>query len=255
MTRSLRLITMLSVSMALLGTVVAAAVATRDRHAREQLMRVDPETILDRPALARTALALGQAGFRQHCASCHRDGSPDQARGIPDLTDQDFLYGTGKVAEIEQIVLHGIRSGDPRGWQLASMPAYAHAKPYSLEPIPPMAPRQIRDVIQFLQFKHGADTDPAAAARGAKLYAGSGGCYDCHGNDAAGDEAIGAPNLLDDAWLYGGTPAALELTIREGRGGRSPAYSRVLTAEEARAIAVYTASLSRRGQRKPNDRD
>ncbi|MGY2737089.1 c-type cytochrome [Sphingomonas sp. UYP23] len=255
MSPSLRLMTMLSVSTALLGTVVAAAITTQDRHAREQLMRVDPETILDRPALARTALTLGKAGFKRHCASCHRDGSPDQGRGVPDLTDQDFLYGTGKVAEIEQIVLHGIRSGDPRGWQLASMPAYAHAKPYALEPIPPMTPGQIRDVIQFLQLKHGAETDAAAAARGAKLYAGSGGCYDCHGDDAAGDEAVGAPNLLDDAWLYGGTPAALELTIREGRGGKSPAYSRILTAVEARTIAVYTASLSRPGQREPTDRD
>lgn len=255
MTRSLRLITILSVSTALLGTVVAATVATRARHGRDQLMRVDPETILDRPELARTALALGQTGFRQHCASCHRNGSPNQARGVPDLTDQDFLYGTGKVAEIEQIVLHGIRSGDPRGWQLASMPAYAHAKPYPLEPIPSMTPGQIRDVVQFLQFKHGVGTDPAGAARGAKLYAGSGGCYDCHGNDAAGDEAVGAPNLLDDAWLYRGSPAALELTIREGRGGRSPAYSRILTALEARAIAVYTASLSQPGRREPTDHD
>ena len=219
--------------------------ASRGREDRRALVRADPETILDTPALARTALALGREGFVRHCASCHGTGGPDQARGVPDLTDGDFLYGSGQVAEIEQIILHGIRAHDPRGWQLAAMPAYAHAKPYAAEPIPPMTPEQIRDVIAFLQSRHGASTDSSAAARGGKLYAGSGGCYDCHGKDAGGDEAIGAPNLLDDVWLYGGSPAALERTIREGRAGISPAFARTLSPVEARAIAVYVAALAR----------
>ncbi|WP_174296767.1 c-type cytochrome [Sphingomonas bacterium] len=231
-----------------LVALVAVVRTAHARDARDALMRADPETILATPALARTALALGHQGFVQHCASCHGTGGPDQARGMPDLTDGDYLYGTGKVAEIEQIVLHGIRSGDPRGWQLAAMPAYSHAKPYAAEPIPPMTPAQIGDMIQFLQFRHGTATDAAAAARGAKVYAGSGGCYDCHGNDAAGDEAIGAPNLLDDVWLYGGSPATLARTFREGRAGVSPAYAHALSPAEARAIAVYVADLARHGR-------
>jgi cytochrome c oxidase cbb3-type subunit 3 len=232
----------------LLAALVAAFLGfriARARDARDALMRADPEVILNTPGLARTALTLGRDGFVEHCASCHGTGGPDPARGVPDLTDGDFLYGSGQVAEIEQIVLHGIRSGDPRGWQLAAMPAYAHAKPYAAEPIPPMTPAQIRDVIQFLQLKHGSATDAASAARGAKLYAGSGGCYDCHGNDAGGDEAIGAPNLLDDVGLYGGSPAALERTLREGRAGMSPAFARALSPVQARAIAVYVAALAR----------
>ena len=235
----------------LLVVVVAAVMLVRGaqaRQARDALMRADPDTILATPALAHTALALGHDGFVRHCASCHGTGGPDQARGVPDLTDGDYLYGTGQVAEIEQIVLHGIRSGDPRGWQLAAMPAYSHPKPYAAEPIPPMTPAQIHDVIQFLQFKHGTATDQAAAARGGKLYAGSGGCYDCHGNDAGGDEAVGAPNLLDDVWLYGNTPATLERTIREGRAGISPAFATTLSPVEARAIAVYVAALPRHQQ-------
>lgn len=233
---------------ALLATVLVIATVVAAAHAREgrrALMRADPETVLDTPPLARTALALGREGFARHCASCHGAGGPDQARGVPDLTDGDFLYGSGRVAEIEQIILHGIRAHDPRGWQLAAMPAYAHPKPYTAEPIPPMTPTEIRDVIAFVRSKHGEPIDSAASARGARLYAGSGGCYDCHGNDAGGDEAIGAPNLLDDVWLYGGSPAALERTIREGRAGISPAFARVLSPVEARAIAVYVAALSR----------
>ena len=233
-----------------LVAVIAAAVGIRNRHARDDLMRADPEAILGDPVLARTALTIGQRGFVRYCAACHGSGGPDEARGIPDLTDQDFLYGNGKVPEIEQIILHGIRSGDPRGWNLASMPAYAQARPYAGEPIPPMTPLQIRDVVEFLRFKHGVATDPAAAARGGVLYSGSGGCWDCHGRDGGGDEAIGAPNLLDDIWLYGGSPAVLERTIRGGRAGMSPAFARVMAPVEARAIAVYVASLAQGPHRK-----
>lgn len=226
--------------------LAAAAMASRAHDARDRVMRADPETILDDPGLARTALAIGQRGFAAHCAACHATGAGDPARGVPDLTDGDYLYGEGHVAEIEQIVLHGVRSGDPRGWQLASMPAYATLTPYRGEPIPPMTPGQIRDVTQFLMLKHGAATDAAAATRGGQLFEGSGGCYDCHGKDGGGDTAIGAPNLLDDVWLYGdGSPASIERTLAAGRAGVSPAFARTISASDARAIAVYVASLSR----------
>lgn len=241
----------ITIGAALIAAVVMAGQAHR---AREAIMRADPETILGQPALARAALSIGHSGFIAHCASCHGDGRGNQPRGIPDLTDGDFLYGSGQVAEIEQIVLHGIRSGDPRGWQLAAMPAYARPRPYALEPIPPMSPGQIRDTVQFLRRKHGTETDDAAADRGGKLYAGSGGCYDCHGIDAGGDEAIGAPDLLDDVWLYGGSPAQLTRTIMYGRAGSSPAYAHVLSPVEARSIAVYVAALSQhRTKSAPHD--
>lgn len=237
-----------------LALIAATVMAGDARRTRDAIMRADPETILHQPALAYAALEIGHRGFVAHCASCHGAGRGDPARGIPDLTDQAFLYGSGQVAEVEQIVLHGIRSGDPRGWQLAAMPAYARAKPYALEPIPPMSPGQIRDVVQLLMRKHGVETDPAAADRGARLYAGSGGCYDCHGTDAGGDEAIGAPSLLGDTWLYGGSPAALTRSIMGGRAGRSPAFAHILSPVEARSIAVYVAALSQhRTEAAPHD--
>lgn len=225
---------------------VAGTMRARAYHAEGALMRADPEGILNQPDLARFALANGHSGFAKHCASCHGIGTGDPSRGLPDLTDGDFLYGDGQVAEIEQIILHGIRSGDRRGWQLASMPAYATPRPYKDEPIPPMTPAQVEDVTQFLLDKQGKATDGAAARRGEQVFAGSGGCYDCHGKTAGGDPAIGAPNLLDDVWLYGdGSPRAIEQTLMRGRAGFSPAFARTLTPTEARAIAVYVASLSR----------
>ncbi len=227
---------------------VFGAVTARAHRAENRLMRADPETILANPDLRRTALSVGQKAYAGHCASCHGNGRGDPARGIPDLTDGDWLYGSGEVADVEQIVLYGIRSGNPRGWQLASMPAYARAKPYGAEPIPPLAPREIADATQFLLDLHGRSHDAAAAARGKALYRGKAGCYDCHSPDGAGDPSIGAPNLLDDVWLYGdGSAASIAATLRGGRAGFSPAYARVLKPVEARAVAAYVASLSHRG--------
>lgn len=208
-------------------------------------MRADPELILGDRLLAETALGAGRAGFENHCASCHGNGRSDPARGVPDLTDGDHLYGSGRVAEIEQIVLHGIRSGDPRGWNQASMPAYARAKPYAREAIPPLTPAGLREVTQYLMDVHGRASDRAAAARGQQLFTGNGACWDCHGRDGGGDEAIGAPNLVDDVWLYGdGSAASIARSIASGRAGISPAFARHITPFEARAIAVYVASLS-----------
>ena len=230
----------------LLIALIAAGLLLSKRQERDRIMRADPETILANHDLAPIAIAMGRAGFATHCASCHGTGKGDPRRGVPDLTDADYLYGEGQVAEIEAIILHGIRSGDPRGWNLADMPAYSRVRPYPREPIAPLQPAQIEDVTQFLMQLRGKATDVVAATRGTALFKGSGGCWDCHGPDGGGDTAIGAPSLVDDVWLYGdGSPAGIKVSIANGRGGRSPAFNSQLSATDARAIAVYVAALSR----------
>lgn len=234
------------IGVAVLVAIAAVAVShAYNRAGRDALMRADPDHILTDHTLAPVALRIGRMQFAEHCASCHQDGRRDRARGVPDLTDGEHLYGTGSVAEIEQIVLYGIRSGNPRGWKLAAMPAYASAKPSASEPVPPMTPQAITDVTQYLLQGHARSTDAAAAARGAALYAGSGGCWDCHAADGAGNDAIGAPSLIDKVWLYGdGSAASIARSIGYGRHGFSPAFSSKLTPAEARAVAVYVVSLS-----------
>lgn len=232
----------------LAGLALFGAVIARADRAQDRLMRADPEAILADADLRSTALTRGKAVFDGHCAACHGSGRGDPARGVPDLTDGDWLYGSGQVAEIEQIVLYGIRSGNPRGWQQASMPAYARARPYGREPVPSLTPREIADVTQFILDLHGRSRDSTAAARGKVLYRGKAGCYDCHSPDAAGDPSIGAPDLVDDVWLYGdGSASSIAESLRTGRSGFSPAYSRVLRPADARAVAAYVASLAQHG--------
>ena len=206
-------------------------------------VRADPDTILDQPDLRRAALGQGRPLFLRHCASCHgQDGRG--AAGEPDLTDRDWLYGEGRVSEIEAIVRYGIRSRNPKGWNLASMPAYASLHPYAAEPLPTLKPGEVDDVVQLLLSDAGGRADPRAVARGQAVF-GKAGCWDCHGADARGDTAIGAPNLRDATTLYGGSADQLRQTVEQGRKGVSPAFAGHLSTAEIRAVAVYVASLSR----------
>ena len=213
---------------------------------RARLMRADPDSVVQNPELMRFAIAYAQPAYDQHCASCHGDHlQGDRRNGVPDLVHPAWLYGEGRVAQIEHTILHGIRAGDPKGWNLADMPAYAQPEPYKRYKIPALEPGEIRDVIEFLMVTAGKPGDRAASERGAKIFAAKGQCFDCHSADAQGDSAIGAPNLIDDIWLYGtGSREDLYDTIARGRGGICPAWIQQLSPVTIRALAVliYAAS-------------
>jgi len=219
----------------------------RERSLQALVVVADPETIAADPKLWRTAVAIGREVYAQSCAACHgASGHGNSSLGVPDLTVPEHLYDLGSVSRIEDIVRHGIRAEDKRGWDLASMPAYASARPYAREAIAPLMPAGIEDLTQFLLRFTAHATNEAAARRGAALFADKGGCWDCHGSDATGDSAIGAPDLTDPIWLYGdGSHDDIYRSISVGRAGYSPAFERHLTAIQLRGVAVYVASLAR----------
>jgi cytochrome c oxidase cbb3-type subunit 3 len=77
-------------------------------------------------------------------------------------------------------------------------------------------------------------------------------CAPCHG--VGGGGAVGYPNLIDDAWLWGGTTDDIEYTITHGirnedpdsRIGDMPAFGRdeILNGTEIWNVAQYVRSLS-----------
>lgn len=234
------------IALGLAAALVIVILVIRSHRSQAAVLRADPEEILDEPALRDTALKEGKAVFAEHCASCHGEaGKGSQALGAPDMTDDDHLYGSGKVAQIEDIVRYGIRSHNKRGWNLAVMPAYATPVPDNAEPLPPQTPAQIEDLTQFLLAFSDRVTDKAAALRGRDTYT-TAGCWDCHGRDVGGDSAIGAPSLTDDIWLYGGSHDQIYRSLARGRAGMSPAFVRKLSPAQIRNVAVYTASLTPR---------
>jgi cytochrome c oxidase cbb3-type subunit III len=215
---------------------------------RAHLMRADPDAIVQDSELKRFAVAYAQPAYDQHCASCHGDQlQGDHRNGVPDFTHPAWLYGEGRVAQIEHTILHGIRSGDPKGWNLADMPAFAQPNPYKRYKIEPLEPGDIRDVIEFLLVTGGKPGGRAAAARGQKIFAAKGQCFDCHSTDAQGDAAIGAPNLIGDTWLYGtGSREDLYDSIARGRSGICPAWAQQLSPVTIRALAVLVYAASHR---------
>ncbi len=82
--------------------------------------------------------------------------------------------------------------------------------------------------------------DAEALAIGQKLFLNH--CAQCHAGDAGGSR--GFPNLTDRDWLWGGDPAAIEVSISEGRTGVMPPFGAVLGAQGTQDVAHYVRSLS-----------
>jgi cytochrome c oxidase cbb3-type subunit 3 len=238
---------MRSLAWCALAVTIVAAVLLRGCYMKANLLRTDPGDIPSSATLMHFATGRGRSLFEAHCASCHgRDGHGAQDKGIPDLTDDDWLYGTGQVIDIERVIDYGIRSHHPRAWNLAIMPAFASPRPsVSDAKITPLTRPQISDLVEFILHEQGREADVAAAARGAVLYRGAGGCYDCHSTDLRGDSAIGVPNLVDRITLYGdGSRQALFLSIATGRQGVCPSWIGRISPAGIRELALYVYSLS-----------
>jgi cytochrome c oxidase cbb3-type subunit 3 len=72
-------------------------------------------------------------------------------------------------------------------------------------------------------------------------------CAACHGEDAEGLEGIGAANLTDEDWIYGGDARTVRLRLLNGRQGIMPARGARLSAAEIRMFALYVEGLSAKG--------
>ncbi|WP_095589464.1 cytochrome-c oxidase, cbb3-type subunit III [Actibacterium ureilyticum] len=79
-------------------------------------------------------------------------------------------------------------------------------------------------------------------------------CAQCHGSGAAGVQASGYPNLLDDDWLWGGTIDEIHYTVTNGirnesddaRYSEMPAFGRdeLLEPEQIDQVVAFVQSLS-----------
>ena len=105
---------------------------------------------------------------------------------------------------------------------------------------------QIRAVAAYVRSLSGAETDAAVRAEGEEIFTVT--CAGCHGDDARGNPEMGAPNLSDTAWIYGGDDAALFATIHDGRMGWMPAWEGRLTAAEIKMLAVYLLDVLPEGR-------
>ena len=184
------------------------------------LTAFDPQSELHRYAVAR-----GASVFRAQCSQCHGSGAAG-AVGYPNLLDNDWLWG-GTLEEVAYSVRHGIRNETDGDARYSQMPAFGDM----------LEPSEIEALVTFVPTLADAEWESA----GAVLYADN--CASCHGERGMGDRSIGAPNLVDAIWLYGGDSASLAQTITNARFGVMPAWGQRLTEGDVRAVSTYVHSL------------
>jgi len=172
------------------------------------------------------ANAMGERLFLNYCAQCHVSDAGG-SKGFPNLADADWLYG-GDPERIRESIANG-RNG--------IMPAFGSF----------LGADGVRNVAAYVRSLSGLPADDVRAQVGKRVFAEN--CAACHGADAKGNPALGAPNLTDQTWLYGSTEAVIAETISRGRGeasvvSRMPAHKDRLDDGKIKLLAAYVWALS-----------
>jgi cytochrome c oxidase cbb3-type subunit 3 len=198
----------------------AAEVAAAERAQAATLARYDK---LDLPALAHDpeAMATARNIFGNTCAACHGSDARG-AVGFPNLTDSDWLHG-GSPNDILETITNG---------RIAVMPPLG----------PALGERGVDELVAYVLTISGRSAPADLAAAGAAKFQMV--CIACHGPDAKGNIQIGAPNLTDNIWLYGGSPDSIRATITNGRQNAMPPHLPLIGPERVRLMAAYVMSLS-----------
>jgi cytochrome c oxidase cbb3-type subunit 3 len=179
------------------------------------------------PELLDFSRALGGRAFADNCAPCHGSGGGG-AKGYPNLNDNDWLWG-GTLADIQQTITRGVRSGDEEGHQ-GSMPAFGRDGMLKRD--------DIITVANYVRSLSGLATAPGSdLAAGAKIFATN--CAVCHGPEGKGNRSVGAPNLTDQIWLYGSSTETIIDGVWNGHGGVMPAWGGKLDPVTIKALTVF----------------
>ncbi len=167
------------------------------------------------------ALKIGGRLFQTYCVQCHGTDMRG-SKGFPNLVDNDWLY-PGTPEGIKTTILEG---------RYGVMPPFAGT----------LKPDQIADAAQYVLSLSGRSTVPIAVGRGEATFKQV--CSACHGQDGKGNVALGAPNLTDNIWLYGGSLATIVETLTKGRQGHMPAQKDILGEAQIHLLAAYVYAQS-----------
>jgi cytochrome c oxidase cbb3-type subunit 3 len=168
------------------------------------------------------AVALGRSVFANNCATCHGSDARG-ARGFPNLADADWQWG-GEPDTVLATVLGG---------RQAAMPAFG----------PVLGEEGVKAATAYVESLSGRRADPTLAQAGQAHFQTL--CMACLGPDGQGNPLLGAPNLTDATWLYGGDTATIVTTITNGRGGQMPAHAPLIGEDRVRLAVAWVLAQSR----------
>ncbi len=165
---------------------------------------------------------MGQRLFLTYCAQCHGSDAGG-SRGFPSLKDSDWLY-SGTPEAIRTSIAEG-RNGvmPPMGAVLGGEEG-------------------ARDVMHYVFRLSGRAFDGIRASRGKEKFDTV--CAACHTAKGTGNPQLGAPNLIDDIWLHGGSNAAILESIVMGRSGAMPAHKGFLDEGKIHLLTAYVYGLA-----------
>lgn len=211
------------------GTSGWSSAAQYEREVERLESKVDevfaPFRSMGYAELARNESAMGVAKnlFGNNCAACH--GSDGRgAKGFPNLTDDDWLWG-GEPEAVYQTIAQG---------RIGVMPALGAV----------LGPEGTEHVIAYVLSLSGREAPADWIAAGKSQFEAL--CAACHGVDGTGNDLLGAPNLTDDTWLYGASPDTLRETIASGRNNQMPAQLELLGETKVKLLAAYVLRLADR---------
>jgi cytochrome c oxidase cbb3-type subunit 3 len=174
------------------------------------------------------AKEMGQRLFLTYCAQCHGSNAKG-AKGFPNLTDKDWLWG-GTPEKIKETIAQGRDAVmTPKGT------------------MPDMNAEQVKDVVAYVRSLSGLPSDSIRAQRGKELFPQA--CAACHGPEGKGNPDAGYPNLTDNIWLYGSREADMIDTVTHGRTNRMPAFGDFLGEAKVHLLTGYVWGLG--GGQKP----
>jgi cytochrome c oxidase cbb3-type subunit III len=166
------------------------------------------------------AMVSAQSVYDRNCAVCHGYEAQGQANHFPNLVDEDWQWGAS-IEQIEQSI---------RGGRNAVMVAWGAI----------LGEQGVADVAGYvLTLADGAVDDHPGKTAYDQF------CIACHGPTGDGNLVLGAPNLNDNTWLYGGSIEAVSVSIASGRNGVMPAFGERLDDTQIRLLlALLTENIN-----------
>lgn len=209
-----------------LTTELAAQAKDRSRFV-ERIRATSLADISKDPELFNFALAGGRSAFQTNCMQCHQSGGAG-GPGFPNLADDDWLWG-GSLDQVHKTITYGVRNANEKSRQ-SMMPRFG------VDGV--LTPAQVGAVTDYVLSLSGRGT---ATAEGAKVFKEN--CVACHQADGKGNTELGAPNLTDGIWLYGGDRDSVYRTVFYARNGSMPAWGERLDDATLKMLAIYVHSL------------
>ena len=167
------------------------------------------------------AMGIGERLFVNNCAQCHGSDAHG-SKGFPNLTDNDWLGGSGPEYIAKTIT----------GGRVGMMPPMAAAVG---------SPEDVKNVANYVLSLSDSAHNNLAAQLGKPKFAV---CAACHGPEGKGTQALGAPNLSDKIWLHGWGEDAVVAMVNNGKTNVMPAFDGRLIPEQIHVLAAYVWSLS-----------